>query len=170
MTSRSSRGLGSEIATNLNCRSRNVSANRQDRRHSGAARCSCTSCPCCRSKRMTGCDGLRTCCAISPRDLHFPAGNCKRITGASRASFVPAEIAAEAALGLTSLGERSEAILEMALTADRPNATTEMIRRYIDDANAATSTRIAAVNALGRVGTTHAREILARLAQRRDDV
>ena len=31
-------------------------------------------------------------------------------------------------------------------------------------------TRLSAVNALGRVGTTHAREILSRLAQRRDEV
>ncbi|TMC37173.1 MAG: helix-turn-helix transcriptional regulator, partial [Chloroflexi bacterium] len=29
---------------------------------------------------------------------------------------------------------------------------------------------LSAVNALGRVGTTHAREILSRLAQRRDEV
>ena len=71
---------------------------------------------------------------------------------------------------MTSLGERSEAILEMALTADRPNVTTELITRYIDDPATAQATRIAAVNALARVGTTHAREILARLSQRRDEI
>ena len=109
--------------------------------------------------------------AIDPRPrIGMRLTQLLEATGWRRLVLVPAEIAAEAALGLTSLGERSEAILEMALTADRPNATTEMIRRYIEDANAPTSTRIAAVNALGRVGTTHAREILARLAHRRDDV
>lgn len=92
------------------------------------------------------------------------------ITGWRRPVLVPTEIAADAALGMTSLGERSEAILEMALTADRPNVTTELITRYIDDPATAQVTRIAAVNALARVGTTHAREILARLSQRRDEI
>ena len=92
------------------------------------------------------------------------------ITGWRRPVLVPTEIAADAALGMTSLGERSEAILDMALTADRPNVTTELITRYIDDPATSHATRIAAVNALGRVGTTHAREILARLSQRRDEI
>jgi len=84
--------------------------------------------------------------------------------------LVPSEIAADAALGMTSLGERSESILEMALTADRPNVTTELVRRYIDDPATPAKVRLAAVDALARVGTTHAREILSRLTQRRDDV
>ena len=92
------------------------------------------------------------------------------ITGWRRLVLVPTEIAADAALGMTSMGERSEAILDMALTADRPNVTTELVARYIDDTNTPTPTRLAAVNALGRVGTMHAREILRRLAQRRDDI
>ena len=91
-------------------------------------------------------------------------------TGWRRLVLVPSEIAADAALGMTSMGERSEAILEMALTADRPNVTTELVTRYIDDPKTLAPTRLAAVNALGRVGTTNAREILSRLAQRRDDV
>jgi DNA-binding CsgD family transcriptional regulator len=92
------------------------------------------------------------------------------ITGWRRPVLVTSEIAADAALGMTSMGERSEAILEMALTADRPNVTTELVAKYIDDPKTPTAARLAAVNALGRVGTTHAREILSRLAQRRDDV
>jgi DNA-binding NarL/FixJ family response regulator len=71
---------------------------------------------------------------------------------------------------MTSTGERSEAILEMALTADRPNVTTQLVRTYIDDADIPSRLRLAAVDALARVGTTHAREILSRLALRRDDV
>ena len=71
---------------------------------------------------------------------------------------------------MTSIGERSEAILELALTANRPNVTTELVTRYIDDSITPEEMRITAVNALGRVGTTHAREILRRLAQRRDEV
>ncbi len=92
------------------------------------------------------------------------------ITGWRRPVLVPSEIAADAALGTTSMGERSDAILEMALTADRPNVTTELVARYIDDVKTPTATRLSAVNALGRVGTTHAREILSRLAQRRDEI
>ena len=92
------------------------------------------------------------------------------VTGWRRLVLVPSEIAADAALGMTSMGERSDAILEFALTADRPNVTTELVHRYIDDPKTPTDTRLSAVNALGRVGTTHAREILHRLAQRRDDV
>lgn len=92
------------------------------------------------------------------------------LTAWRRPILVPSEVAADAALGLASLGERSEGILELALTADRPNVTTELIGRYIDDTQTPLSTRLAAVDALGRVGTTHAREILARLAQRKDEI
>ena len=92
------------------------------------------------------------------------------ITGWRRLALVPSEIAADAAIGMTSRGERSTAIVEMALTADRPNVTTELVTKYIDDPHTPNATRQSAVNALSRVGTTHAREILSRLAQRRDDV
>jgi DNA-binding CsgD family transcriptional regulator len=92
------------------------------------------------------------------------------LTGWRRLVLVPTEIAADAALGLTSLGERSEAVLEMALTADRPNVTTELVARYVDDSRTPEPTRLAAIDTLGRVGTMHAREILSRLAQRRDSV
>ncbi len=110
-------------------------------------------------------------CALDPRPhVAKRLRQLLEITGWRRLVLVPTEITADAALGMTSMGERSEAILEMALTADRPNVTTELVARYIDDPKTPTTTRLAAVNALGRVGTTHAREILSRLAQRRDDV
>jgi DNA-binding CsgD family transcriptional regulator len=109
--------------------------------------------------------------AIDPRPLVARRlRQLLEITGWRRLVLVPSEIAADAALGMTSLGERSEAILEMALTADRPNVTTELIGRYVDDPATPARMRLSAVNALGRVGTTHAREILSRLAQRRDEV
>jgi DNA-binding CsgD family transcriptional regulator len=109
--------------------------------------------------------------ALDPRPRTGRRLRCLlELTGWRRLVLVPTEIAADAALGMTSLGERSEAILELALTADRPNVTTELITRYIDDPVTDQRIRIAAVSALGRVGTTHAREILGRLAQRRDDI
>ena len=92
------------------------------------------------------------------------------ITGWRRPVMVPTEIAADAALGMTSLGERSASILEMALVADRPNVTTALVAKYVDDTAAPMQTRLAAVDTLNRVGTTHAREILARYAQRHDEI
>lgn len=92
------------------------------------------------------------------------------ITGWRRPSLVPTEIAGDAALGLTSLGQRSESVLEMALAADRPNITTEMVARYVDDPETPLTARRAAVQALARIDTRHARETLAKLAQRRDEV
>ncbi len=92
------------------------------------------------------------------------------VTGWRRPVLVPSEIAADAALGLTAMGERSESILELAITADRPNVTTEVAARYIDDPTTPDKVRHAAVDALGRIGTTHAKELLAKLAQRPDDV
>jgi len=92
------------------------------------------------------------------------------VTGWRRPALVPTEIAADAALGLTAMGERSESILELAITANRPNVTSEVATRYIDDPNTPDKVRRAAVDALGQINTTHAKETLAKLAQRRDDV
>lgn len=92
------------------------------------------------------------------------------ITGWRRPVLVPTEIAADAALGMASLGERSESILELALVADRPNVTTALVAKYVDDVAAPMQTRLAAVDALNRIGTTHAREILGRYAQRHDEI
>ena len=92
------------------------------------------------------------------------------VTGWRRPVLVPSEIAADAALGLTAMGERAESILELAITADRPNVTSEVATRYIDDPKTPDRVRRAAVDALGQINTTHAKETLAKLAQRRDDV
>jgi DNA-binding CsgD family transcriptional regulator len=92
------------------------------------------------------------------------------ITGWRRPVLVPSETAADAALGLTSLGERSESVLELALVANRPNVTTEVVSRYVDDANAPMAARRAAISALARVDTRRAHEMLGKLAQRRDEI
>jgi DNA-binding NarL/FixJ family response regulator len=68
------------------------------------------------------------------------------------------------------MGVRSEAILEMALTADRPNVTTELVAKYLGDPAVTRSDQLAAVDTLASVGTTHARELLARLSERRDEL
>jgi DNA-binding CsgD family transcriptional regulator len=92
------------------------------------------------------------------------------ITAWRRPILTPPEVAADAALAMTVTGERGRSILELALTAGRPAVTTEVVMRHLDDANVTTAVRTAAVDVLGLVGTMQAREILARLAKRNDEV
>ncbi len=92
------------------------------------------------------------------------------ITAWRRPILTPPEVAADAALAMTVTGERGRAILELALTAGRPAVTTEVVMRHLDDANVTSAARTAAVDVLGLVGTMQARDILARLARRNDDV
>lgn len=92
------------------------------------------------------------------------------ITAWRRPILTPPEVAADAALAMTVTGERGRSILELALTAGRPAVTTEVVMRHLDDPNVTSAARTAAVDVLGLVGTMQAREILARLAKRNDDV
>lgn len=92
------------------------------------------------------------------------------ITAWRRPVLTPPEVAADAALAMTVSGERGRSILELALTAGRPAVTTEVVMRHLDDANVSSAARAAAVDVLGLVGTMQARDILARLAKRNDDV
>ena len=91
-------------------------------------------------------------------------------TGWRRPVLVPAEVAADAALGVASLGVRSQAIVELASAAGRPNILLEVSVRHVDDTAAPLLARLAAVEALGTLGTTRADELLARLARRNDDL
>src|SRR6266852_2996670 len=92
------------------------------------------------------------------------------ITAWRQPVLAPPEVAADAALAMTVTGERGRSILELALTAGRPAATTEVVMRHLDDPNVTSAARTAAVDVLGLVGTMQARDILARLAKRNDDV
>lgn len=92
------------------------------------------------------------------------------ITAWRQLILAPPEVAADAALAMTVTGERGRSILELALTAGRPAVTTEVVMRHLDDSNVTSAARTAAVDVLGLVGTMQAREILARLAKRNDDV
>ena len=53
---------------------------------------------------------------------------------------------------------------------ERANVTVEVAMRHIDDAEAPTEARVAAIEALGKLGTTHSREILHRVSRRTDDM
>ena len=91
-------------------------------------------------------------------------------TGWRRPVLVPAEVAADAALGAASLGVRSQSIVELASAAGRPNILLEVSVRHVDDTAAPLAARLAAVEALGTLGTTRADELLARLARRNDEL
>src|SRR3989449_3481239 len=91
-------------------------------------------------------------------------------TGWRRPLLVPPGVAADAALGVPSLGVRSQAIAELASAAGRPNILLEVSVRHVDDTAAPLPARLAAVEALGTLGTTRADELLARLARRNDDL
>jgi DNA-binding CsgD family transcriptional regulator len=87
-----------------------------------------------------------------------------------RPSLVPAEIAADAALGLASAGRRSESLVEFASAAGRPNVLLDVALRQIDDTAAPLTARTAAVEALGTLGTARAHEVLGRLARHNDEL
>jgi DNA-binding CsgD family transcriptional regulator len=91
-------------------------------------------------------------------------------TGWRRPVLVPAEVAADAALGMSSLGVRSQAVVELASAAGRPNILLEVSVRHVDDTAAPLTARLAAVEALGTLGTTRADELLGRLARRNDEL
>ncbi|MDQ2914240.1 MAG: LuxR C-terminal-related transcriptional regulator [Chloroflexota bacterium] len=91
-------------------------------------------------------------------------------TGWRRPILVPAEVAADAALGVASLGVRSQAIVELASAAGRPNILLDVSLRHVDDTAAPLPSRLAAVEALGTLGTSRSAEILVRLARRNDEL
>ena len=91
-------------------------------------------------------------------------------TGWRRPILVPPTVAADAALGLAAAGRRGVSIVELAALGGRANVTVEVAMRHIDDAEAPGIARLAAVEALGKLGTTHAREILHRLSRRTDGI
>ena len=83
---------------------------------------------------------------------------------------MPPHIAGDAALGLASGGVRDTSLIEFASAAGRPNILFEIAVRHVDDTAAPLPSRIAAVEALGTLGTSRASDILARLAKRSDDL
>lgn len=89
-------------------------------------------------------------------------------SGWRRPALVPSGIAADAALGMTSTGIRGIAPIELALASGRPNVTYEVARRHLEDTRTDEATRRTAVAALAEIGTTHARELLHRLARHSD--
>ncbi|MDQ2914241.1 MAG: helix-turn-helix transcriptional regulator [Chloroflexota bacterium] len=91
-------------------------------------------------------------------------------TGWRRPILVPPTVAADAALGLAAAGKRGVSTVELAALGGRANVTVEVAMRHINDAQAPHEARIAAVEALGKLRTTHSREIVHRVSRRTDDI
>jgi DNA-binding CsgD family transcriptional regulator len=92
------------------------------------------------------------------------------VTGWRRLLFVPPQVSADAALGLTMAGMRGRGIIELASESGRPIITLEIASRHVDDERAPGSARIAALQALARLGTSRSRDILERVSRRKDDL
>lgn len=92
------------------------------------------------------------------------------VSGWRRAVLVPENVAAEAALGLTSLGLRGRAVMELAAIAGRPNVTAEVARRHVEEPAVSLEDKFRALDALAAVGNAHAQETVRRAAARRDEV
>src|SRR5207245_7472050 len=105
----------------------------------------------------------------TPRVAHWLA-RLLGVTGWRRLVLVPPEVAADAALGLASLGIRGQAVVELASAAGRPNVLLDVALRHVDDTAAPLGSRLAAVEALGTLGTSRAGEVLARLTRRNDEL
>lgn len=93
-----------------------------------------------------------------------------RTTGWRRPALVPPHIAGDAALGLASSGVRNNALVEFASSSGRPNILLEIALRHVDDTGAPLPSRLAAVEALGTLGTSRASEVLARVSRQNDEL
>lgn len=86
-------------------------------------------------------------------------------TGWRRPILVPAPVLADAVLGMVATGARGQAILEMALASGRSTTAVEVAERHAADKSVAQRVRLAAVEALARIGTTHARRALMEISR-----
>jgi DNA-binding CsgD family transcriptional regulator len=91
-------------------------------------------------------------------------------TGWRRPALVPPHALGDAALGLVSAGIRGNAVVELASSAGRPNILLDVAIRHVEDTAAPTSARLAAVEALGTLGTARAKDVLARVRRQGDEL
>ena len=89
-------------------------------------------------------------------------------TGWRRPVFVPQAVLSDAVLGLTSLGMRGQSLIELALASGRQTTAAEVARQHAGDASLPMDLRTLGVEALSKIGTTHARALLADLGRSRD--
>lgn len=91
------------------------------------------------------------------------------VSGWRRPTLTPSSVVAEAVLGVTALGLRSPALMEMAVACGRPVLAADIAMRHAADVNLPDPVRLDAVEILARIGTTQARAGLSELARRQDE-
>lgn len=93
-----------------------------------------------------------------------------RASGWRRPVLVPEAVLSDAALGLLALGVRGQPLIELALASGRSPTATEVASRHATDSTLDSAVRAMGLEALVRIGTTHARRVLADLTRNSPDV
>ena len=91
-------------------------------------------------------------------------------SGWRRPVLVPQAVLSDAVLGLTSLGMRDQSLIELALASGRQITATEVARRHTVDVGLNSELRLLGVEALSKIGTTHARTLLAEAGAAPDEI
>ncbi|HET8569683.1 MAG TPA: helix-turn-helix transcriptional regulator [Candidatus Limnocylindria bacterium] len=87
------------------------------------------------------------------------------LTGWRRPPLVESDVAADSALGLAANGFRGTALMEFALATGRATCAVEVAARHAQDETLRPEMRRAGLEALFRLGTSHARGVLALVAR-----
>ena len=93
-----------------------------------------------------------------------------QVTGWRRPVLVPESTVSDAVVGMLSVGVRGQALIEMALTTGRPTTSAEVAARHATDGALKMPLRLAGVEALAAIGTSHARHLLSCLVNQPDEV
>ena len=93
-----------------------------------------------------------------------------QVTGWRRPVLVPVSTVSDAVVGMLSVGIRGQALMEMALTTGRPTTSAEVAARHATDGGLNMAVRLAGVEALSAIGTSHARQLLSCLVKQPDEV
>ena len=86
------------------------------------------------------------------------------VTGWRRPIFVDAGVIAEAVIGLFAHGIRSQSLLELALGTGSSTIAAEVAAIHANDRTISSETRVAAVEALAKLGTSHSRRMIEQIA------
>ena len=93
-----------------------------------------------------------------------------RASGWRRPVLVPPSILSDAVLGLVATGLRGQELIELALASGKATTAAEVASRHASDSRLPEGTRALGVEALAKIGTTHARGILATVGRTNDSV
>ncbi len=88
-----------------------------------------------------------------------------RSSGWRRPVLVPQSVLSDAVLGLVAIGLRGQELIELALASGQLTTATDVAARHASDSGLPDATRVVGVEALTKIGTTHARVVLADLAR-----